>query len=73
MQRGLSDSFTDKYTSVACVIVANPSFFLSTENRFDAVVSADAFENLKPAPDIFLAAAKNLNVPPSEVQSFYFF
>lgn len=35
--------------------------------RFDAIVSADAFENLKPAPDIFIAASKSLNVPPSEV------
>ncbi|KAM0954516.1 putative transcription factor WD40-like family [Dioscorea sansibarensis] len=33
---------------------------------FDAIVSADAFENLKPAPDIFLAAAKSLNVPTHE-------
>ncbi|RWR76426.1 NHL repeat-containing protein 2 isoform X1 [Cinnamomum micranthum f. kanehirae] len=33
---------------------------------FDAIVSADAFENLKPAPDIFIAASKCLNVPPSE-------
>lgn len=33
---------------------------------FDAIVSADAFENLKPAPDIFLAASKSLNVPPNE-------
>ncbi|KAI3668992.1 hypothetical protein L6452_40210 [Arctium lappa] len=33
---------------------------------FDAIVSADAFENLKPAPDIFIAASKILNVPPSE-------
>jgi len=31
------------------------------------IVSADAFENLKPAPDIFLAASRILNVPPSEV------
>ncbi|XP_025791683.1 protein SUPPRESSOR OF QUENCHING 1, chloroplastic isoform X1 [Panicum hallii] len=33
---------------------------------FDAIVSADAFENLKPAPDIFLAASKNLGVDTSE-------
>ena len=36
--------------------------------RFDAIVSADAFENLKPAPDIFIAASKLLNVPTDEVQ-----
>lgn len=33
---------------------------------FDAIVSADAFQNLKPAPDIFLAASKILSVPVSE-------
>ena len=32
------------------------------EKNFDAIVSADLFERLKPAPDIFLAAAKQ--VPP---------
>ncbi|PHT98718.1 hypothetical protein BC332_32377 [Capsicum chinense] len=33
---------------------------------FDAIVSADAFKNLKPAPDIFLAASRILDVPISE-------
>lgn len=33
---------------------------------FDAVVSADAFENLKPAPDIFLAAAREVGASPSQ-------
>ncbi|KAG1371371.1 putative protein SUPPRESSOR OF QUENCHING 1, chloroplastic [Cocos nucifera] len=37
-----------------------------TVSRFDAIVSADAFENLKPAPDIFLAASKSLSIPPNE-------
>lgn len=31
---------------------------------FDTIVSADAFEKLKPFPDIFLAAASQLGVPP---------
>ncbi|CAL0308538.1 unnamed protein product [Lupinus luteus] len=35
-------------------------------SMFDVIVSADAFENLKPAPDIFLAASSILNVPPGE-------
>ncbi|KAL2941673.1 Protein SUPPRESSOR OF QUENCHING 1 chloroplastic [Bienertia sinuspersici] len=34
--------------------------------KFDAIVSADAFEKLKPAPDIFFSASNILNVPPSE-------
>lgn len=36
------------------------------QSKFDAIVSADKFENLKPAPDIFLAAAALLGVPPSQ-------
>ncbi|KAI7838239.1 hypothetical protein COHA_007984 [Chlorella ohadii] len=32
---------------------------------FDAIVSADVFERLKPAPDIFLSAAEQLGVHPS--------
>ncbi|KAL3690719.1 hypothetical protein R1sor_004370 [Riccia sorocarpa] len=34
--------------------------------NFDAIISADLFENLKPAPDIFLAAAEALGLPPGE-------
>ncbi len=32
----------------------------NAEKDFDAIVSADLFERLKPAPDIFLAAAKQV-------------
>ncbi|PSS28872.1 NHL repeat-containing protein, partial [Actinidia chinensis var. chinensis] len=39
-------------------------------SMFDAVVSADAFENLKPAPDIFLSASKILNVPTDEAMQY---
>ena len=31
------------------------------ERDFDAIVSADLFERLKPAPDIFLAAAEQVH------------
>ncbi|KAG6483972.1 hypothetical protein ZIOFF_060765 [Zingiber officinale] len=47
-------------------VLPRVSLHISEEYTFDAIVSADAFENLKPAPDIFLAASKNLNVPESE-------
>ncbi|XP_074567603.1 protein SUPPRESSOR OF QUENCHING 1, chloroplastic isoform X2 [Curcuma longa] len=33
---------------------------------FDVIISADAFEKLKPAPDIFIAASKSLDVPQSQ-------
>lgn len=54
----------------------NYNKFMPLLNRFDAIVSADAFEYLKPAPDIFIAASKLLNVPSDEVQrlgTFFFF
>ena len=35
------------------------------EQDFDAIVSADLFERLKPAPDIFLAAAAQLGIDPA--------
>jgi len=35
------------------------------EPAFDALVTADAFERLKPAPDAFLAAAAAVGVPPA--------
>jgi HAD superfamily hydrolase (TIGR01509 family) len=31
---------------------------------FDALVSADRFERLKPAPDVFLAAAREVGIAP---------
>lgn len=37
-----------------------------TPSDFDAVVAADKFEAIKPAPDIFLAAARLIGVPPSQ-------
>lgn len=33
---------------------------------FDAVVAADKFDAIKPAPDIFLAAAELVGVDPAE-------
>ncbi|XP_024359630.1 protein SUPPRESSOR OF QUENCHING 1, chloroplastic [Physcomitrium patens] len=36
------------------------------QNTFDAIIAADLFERLKPAPDAFLAAAESLGLPPHE-------
>lgn len=40
------------------------------ENCFDAIVSGDEVEKGKPAPDIFLLAAKRIGVPPGECTVF---
>ncbi|XP_008246083.1 PREDICTED: NHL repeat-containing protein 2 [Prunus mume] len=47
-------------------VIANLAAANLPLSMFDAIVSADAFEKLKPAPDIFLAASKILDVPVSE-------
>lgn len=39
---------------------------LKLENSFDILCSAEAVAHGKPAPDLFLFAAKKLNVPPAE-------
>jgi beta-phosphoglucomutase family hydrolase len=39
---------------------------LKIANYFDIIVTGDEIKNLKPAPDIFLEAAKRLNTRPSE-------
>jgi len=41
-------------------------FKLKLEDKFEQVVSADEVKNGKPAPDIFLLAAKKLNKKPEE-------
>lgn len=40
------------------------------ENCFDALVSGDEVERGKPAPDIFLLAAKRIGIPPGECTVF---
>lgn len=37
---------------------------LGFEDMFDVIVSGDDVEHAKPAPDVYLAAAKKLDVPP---------
>ena len=39
---------------------------LHIENAFDATVSASEVMNSKPAPDLYLAAAEKLGIPPAE-------
>lgn len=71
-------TFLDVLNDICSIAIAILNSLLPASFiRFDAIVSADAFEKLKPAPDIFLAASKILNVPVSEVRiifsiAFYF-
>ena len=37
-----------------------------TATDFDAIIAADKFEAIKPAPDIFLAAAQLVGMDPAE-------
>lgn len=43
---------------------------LKVENRFDTIVTGHDFERSKPAPDIFLTAAKRLGVVPAHCLVF---
>lgn len=43
---------------------------LNLINHFDFIVNTDEIQNGKPAPDIYLAAAKGLNLKPSECIGF---
>jgi len=47
-------------------IVENYMRMAGLESAFDAVVCGDAIKHGKPAPDIYLAAAQKLNVPPEK-------
>lgn len=40
------------------------------EKFFDAIVGGDQITNGKPAPDIFLLAAKKINLPPNDCYAF---
>jgi HAD superfamily hydrolase (TIGR01509 family) len=52
--------------AVAAKKVSNPALF----SAFSAIVSGDQVQNGKPAPDIFVEAARLLSVPPSECMVF---
>jgi beta-phosphoglucomutase len=52
---------------------ANRNFVLaglSIEGGLDAIIGAEQVDRLKPAPDVFLAAAAALQVPPSRCLAF---
>jgi HAD superfamily hydrolase (TIGR01509 family) len=49
---------------MTCQVDANLAAAGFSASDFDAVVAADKFEAIKPAPDIFLAAARLMGVPP---------
>ncbi len=43
-----------------------PSSRLALGDSIDAVIDGNTVERSKPAPDLFLAAARQVNVPPAE-------
>jgi HAD superfamily hydrolase (TIGR01509 family) len=49
-----------------CQVDANLAAAGFAAGDFDAVVAADDFEAIKPAPDIFLAAARMMGVAPAD-------
>jgi HAD superfamily hydrolase (TIGR01509 family) len=49
-----------------CQVDANLVAAGFSVSDFDAVVAADKFEAIKPAPDIFLAAAGLMGTPPEQ-------
>lgn len=53
-------------SSTRCHVVAQQIADAGIDSFFDVIIGGDMIEKSKPAPDIFMAAAKELNAVPSE-------